>query len=98
MVARHEKGGEVVSFSTKGSMGSLIEMSILTEAVRYTVDCLPRLRAIVVYDCCGDDKATREIFAHATESGIEVVIPSNALKTRNATLRLSRERGLHGQD
>lgn len=93
---------EVVAFSTKGSMDNPVERAILTESVRYVVDRLGKLRAIVVYDVCMDDEKVREVFAYATEHGVEVVIPPNKLKERNAVLRLKRlaERGggAHGQD
>lgn len=86
---------EVVSFSTKGSMDDPVERGILTESVRYTVDALGKLRAIVVYDVCMDDEKAKGVFAYATEHGVEVVIPPNKLKERNAVIRIKRlaERG-----
>jgi len=81
---------EVVAFSTKGSMDDPIEIDILSESVRYTVDRLEHLRAIVVYDVCMDDEKAKEVFSYATEHGVEVVIPPNKLKARNAALRLRR--------
>ena len=93
---------EVVAFSTKGSMDDPAERGILTESVRYTVDTLGKLRAIIVYDVCMDDEKAKDVFAYATEHGVEVVIPPNKLKERNAVLRLKRlaERGggADGQD
>ena len=81
---------EVVAFSTKGAMDDSVETEILAESVRYTVDSLKKLRAIVVYDGCMDDEKAKEVFSYASEHGVEVVIPPNKLKRRNATLRLKR--------
>lgn len=74
---------KVVAFSTKGYVRNRIEKRILLEAVKYTVDKLD-LRAIVVYDVCGDNKAVDEIFSYAREKGIEIVVPLNTMKIRNA--------------
>lgn len=84
---------EVVAFSTKGSMDDPNKIEILAESVRYTVNRLSHLRAIVVYDVCMDDKKAAEVFSYAAEQGIEVVIPPNKLKLRNAVLRLKRLTG-----
>ena len=84
------EGCEVVAFSTKGSVRDPLERDVLIEAVRYTVNTLSRLRVIVVYDCCADDETAKDVFRYATEHGVDVVIPPNALKERNASLRLRR--------
>ena len=73
----------VVAFSTKGYVNDLIERAILEESVRYTVDRL-NLRAIVVYDVCATDDNALDIFKYAIDRGVEVVIPGNMLKERNA--------------
>lgn len=75
----------VVAFSTKGYVCNKTERAILTESVRMTVDALS-LSTIIVYDVCGDNSAVEEIFSYATERGVKVVVPDNALKIRN-TLR-----------
>lgn len=74
----------VVAFSTKGCVRDEPERTILIEAVRYTVDSLPNLRSIVVYDVCADDSCALQIFAYAIEEGVEVVVPGNMLKERNS--------------
>ncbi len=73
----------VVAFSTKGYVNDPIERAILEKSVRYTVDKL-NLKAIVVYDVCARNDKAFEIFRYATDRGIEVVIPNNMLKERNA--------------
>lgn len=73
----------VVAFSTKGYVNDPIERAILEESVRYTVNRL-NLRAIVVYDVCATDDNALEIFKYANDQGIEIVIPNNMLKERNA--------------
>lgn len=72
----------VVAFSTKGYIGSREERVLLEEVIRETVDRLP-LKAIVVYDVCGDDYQAQEIFHYAVEKGIKIIIPPNTLKDRN---------------
>lgn len=73
----------VVAFSTKGYVNDPVERSILEESVRYTVDRL-NLKAIVVYDVCAGNDNALAIFEYAIDRGIEVVIPNNMLKARNA--------------
>lgn len=73
----------VVAFSTKGYVNDPIERAILKESVRYTVDKL-NLKAIVVYDVCATDDNALEIFKYAIDQGVNVVIPNNMLKERNA--------------
>ncbi|MDO4183371.1 MAG: DUF4417 domain-containing protein [Coriobacteriia bacterium] len=76
----------VVAFSTKGYVSDPVERAILEESVRYTVDKLS-LKAIVVYDVCATDENALEIFKYAIESGVEVVVPNNMLKERNAAMK-----------
>jgi len=73
----------VVAFSTKGHVKNEVERSLLVDAVKHTVDNLP-LKTIVVYSVCGDDKTTLALFDYAIQKGIQVVIPTNSLKERNA--------------
>lgn len=80
----------VVAFSTKGYVNNQTERAILKESVKYTVDSL-NLRAIVVYDACATDDCALEIFSYAIDRGVEVVIPSNMLKERNASKKKSGE-------
>ncbi len=58
----------------------------LSWRVKYTADHL-NLRAIIVYDGCGTDDRALECFSYAMDKGIEIVIPGNTLKTRNAILQ-----------
>lgn len=78
----------VVAFSTMGYVDNVIERAFLAEAVRYTVDALP-LKAIVVYDVCGDNGAVNDIFSYAISKGVKVVVPDNMMKIRNT----ARKRG-----
>ena len=73
----------VVAMSTKGHIKEEIEYDRLKRKVKHTVDKLNNLKAIIVYDVCGDDKKTKEAFRYATDRGIEIIIPDNTLKERN---------------
>ena len=75
----------VVAFSTKGYVRDKVERELLKAAVMYVTDKLP-LKAIIVYDVCGDNEAINDIFEYPRESGIQIIVPDNALKLRN-TLR-----------
>ena len=79
---------KVIAFSTMGYIDDEIEREFLKEAVKHTVDSL-KLRTIVVFDICGDDIVAYEIFDYAISKGIDVVIPPNLMKIRNA----ARKRG-----
>lgn len=79
----------VVAFSTKGYVNDPVERDALKELVRLTVDTLD-LKAIIVYDVCSTNDAVDDIFSCAAERGIKVVVPSNALKERNAARREER--------
>ena len=78
----------VVAFSTMGYITDSLERKFLKEAVKYTVDQL-HLKAIIVFDICGDNAAVEDIFAYAIKKGINVVVPPNVLKLRNT----ARKRG-----
>ena len=79
----------VVAFSTKGYVDDPVERDVIRELVRLTVNTLS-LKAIVVYDVCSTNDAVDDIFSYATEKGIKIVVPSNALKERNETKREER--------
>lgn len=79
----------VVAFSTKGYVDDPVERNVIKELVRLTVDTLD-LKAIVVYDVCSTNDAVDDIFSYAKDKGIEIVVPSNALKERNAIKREKR--------
>ena len=79
----------VVAFSTKGYVNDPVERAALKNLVRLTVDTLD-LKTIVVYDVCSTKDAVNDIFSYATEIGITVVVPANALKERNIAKRRER--------
>jgi len=79
----------VVAFSTKGYVDDPVERNVIKELVRLTVDTLD-LKAIVVYDVCSTNDAVDDIFSYAKDKDIEIVVPSNALKERNAIKREKR--------
>ena len=79
----------VVAFSTKGYVDNTVERNVIRELVRLTVDTLD-LKAIIVYDVCSTNDAVNDIFSYAKDKGIEIVIPPNALKERNAMKREKR--------
>lgn len=74
---------EVVSFSVKGSLNNAAEKTLLLKAIKYTIDGLLNLKKIVVYSVCVDDFVVKKLFEYPISKGIEIVIPSNLLKTRN---------------
>lgn len=77
------KDCSVVAFNTKCYVQNPKEWPILQEAVKQTVDTLSNLKVIVVYDVCKDNNAVNQLFFYATQKGIKIVVPDNALKTRN---------------
>lgn len=79
----------VVAFSTKGYVSDPLERETLKQIVRLTVDTLS-LEAIVVYDVCATNAAVDDIFSYAREKGVNVIVPSNALKERNIARREAR--------
>lgn len=76
----------VVAFSTKGYVDDKLEREILIEAVKHTVDRL-KLKTIIVYDVCQENRDVEEIFKYAIDKGVEVLIPPNMIKNRNQTRR-----------
>lgn len=77
------EGCSVVAFSTKGYATDSLELNNLIEAVKYTTNKLP-LHAIVVYDACGNDSIVNQVFEYPRKKGIQIVVPGNTLKERNA--------------
>lgn len=75
-----------VSFSTKGTMNSPTDISLMQDAVKYTVDNLNNLKTIIVFNCCGDESKSRDLFKYAEEKGITVLIPPTVLSERNKIL------------
>ena len=76
----------VVSISTKGHMDEPAENLRLRANIRLTVDKLPKLRAIIVYDVCSTNDDTLDTFSYAIKKGIEIIIPDNTLKKQNMSL------------
>ena len=81
----------VVAFSTKGYVDDPVENAILREAVRYTVDRLPKLTDIVVYDVCQENEKAASLFSYASDAGIEIHVPMNMLKSRNAARKEAKD-------
>ncbi len=84
-IKRYE-GSSVVLFSTKGHMDNPQENKRLRENIRLTVDKMPEIKTIIVYDVCSTNHATLDTFSYAVQKGIEIVIPDNTLKSRNIEL------------
>ena len=76
----------VAAISTKGHMDDPAENLRLRANIRLTVDKMPNLKTLIVYDVCGTNDATLDTFSYAIEKGIEIIIPDNTLKERNMTL------------
>jgi len=75
-----------VSFSTKGTMNSPADMDLLRDAVEYTVNNLPALKTIIVFNCCGNENKSRRLFQYAESMGVTVLIPTTILSERNKQL------------
>ena len=74
----------VVGISTKRHISERVEYQILCATIEYLVKNKHNLKAIVVYDVCGNPSKTNAAFNIAVENGIQVIIPNNALKAQNA--------------
>ncbi len=81
-----------VAFSTKGKLDYPDDRKLLEETVRYTVEHMPQLKNILVYDVSYDNSDAKEIFLPATERGIAVHIPNNQLKMRNRINHIKRNK------
>lgn len=77
------ENSSVVGISTKGHIDESNEYLILCATVKYLVKNKPNLKAIVVYDVCGNPSKTEEAFKLAIDSGVKVIIPNNSLKSQN---------------
>lgn len=77
----------VVAFSTKGHMRNPQERQLTRKMIKYTVDHLHNLKAIVVYSVCGNGNDIYKLFEYATLQGVSVIIPRNSLQVRNAGRR-----------
>lgn len=73
----------VAAISTKGHMDDPAENQRLRAIIRLTVDKMPNLKTLIVYDVCSTNDATLDTFSYAIEKGIEIVFPDNTLKERN---------------
>jgi hypothetical protein len=73
----------VVGISTKGHIDEDDEYKRLCATIKYLVETKHNLKAIVVYDVCGDQSKTNKAFEPAEEAGIKVIIPPNSLKMSN---------------
>lgn len=73
----------VVAFNIKGPLGDPEQLKIFTESIKYTVDHLPKLKAIIVYSASPNHKKIRSIFQYAVDNGISIQIPDNMLQSRN---------------
>ena len=76
----------VAAISTKGHMDNPQENKRLRENIRLTVDKMPEIKTIIVYDVCSTNLATLNTFSYAVKKGIKIVIPDNTLKSRNIEL------------
>ena len=77
------KDCSIVAFSAKGPMGDPVQLDIFIRSVKYTVDHLPNLQAIIVYSASPYKDKVLEIFKYAIEKGIDVKVPDNMLQSRN---------------
>lgn len=74
---------ETVAFGTKGNVCDREDKILLIDAIKYTVDHLSKLKTIIVYSCCKQDKTIYNIFEYAIKKGVKVIVPSNTLQLRN---------------
>lgn len=72
-----------VAFNAKGPMGDYLQLDILVNAIKYTVDHLKKLKTIIVYSASPDLNKVLDLFKYAIESGINIQIPDNMLQSRN---------------
>jgi hypothetical protein len=73
----------VLGISTKGHIDEPIEYEILCATVKYLVENKKNLKAIIVYDICGNPEKTNAAFSVAEKAGIKVIIPPNSLQIQN---------------
>ena len=77
------ENSSVVGISTKGHIDEPIEYEILCKTIKYLVENKHNLKAIVVYDVCGDNTKTIKAFETAEKRGIKIITPDNNLKIQN---------------
>lgn len=75
---------EVIAFSLKGSMEHNENMEIYLEAIKYTVDHMKKLKAIIVFSTSKYDDKVISIFKYAVDRGIFIYIPDNTQKILNS--------------
>lgn len=80
----------VMAVSTKGKINNIKNRELLIDTINYIVDNNKKLRRFIVYDVCKDNYNILKIFKYAISNNIEIVIPNNALKTRNEYLAKKR--------
>ena len=73
----------VLGISTKGHIDEVNEYNILCETIKLLVLKKKNLKAIIVYDVCGNPTKTNNAFQIAEENGIKIIIPENSLKLQN---------------
>lgn len=74
---------EVIAFSLKGSMKHKEDMYIYAKAIKFTVDNMKKLKAIIVFSISKDDEKVNIIFQYAIQKGIKIFIPENTQKLLN---------------
>lgn len=77
------ENSSVVGISTKGHIDEAKEYKILCASIKYVVEKKKNLKAIVVYDVCGNPEKTLAAFKPAEDAGIKIIIPPNSLKIEN---------------
>lgn len=74
---------QTVAFNTKGPMRNPSQRKVLVETIRQTVNNLHNLKSMLIYTSMPDSTKIRDTFSYATDSGIQLQIPNNMLRTRN---------------
>ncbi len=74
----------VVGISTKGHIEEKNEYKILCATIQHPVKTKHNLKAIVVYDVCGDERKIHNAFKVAERAGVKIIVPDNSLKIQNA--------------
>lgn len=75
---------EVVAFSLKGSMKHSNDMEEYIDAIKYTVDHMRKLKAIIVFSTSKYDEKVLGYFKYASDRGIHIFIPNNTQKIINS--------------
>ena len=77
------ENSSVVGISTKGHIDEPNEYNILCKMIKYIVEKKYNLKAIIVYDVCGNSYKTYQAFKIAEDLGVKIIIPDNSLKLQN---------------